>query len=93
MKLQGVRRRAKFLIFDFANQYSLVFHLGLEGLFLLDGGSTENVHLVFHFADDKRIYFDDIKGYGRLFLVPTDRVEELPGIAKLGLEPFTPGYS
>ncbi len=91
-KLLGIRRRAKYLILDLANRYSLVFHLGLEGLFLLDEGNAENVQLVFQFADGKRIYFDDIMGYGRLFLAPTDKVEGLPSIAKLGLEPFTPSY-
>jgi len=92
-KILGIRRRAKYLIFDLDNEHSLVFHLGLEGLFLLDEKDTENVHLIFHFADGPRLYFDDIKGYGRLFLVPTAKVEELPSIAKLGLEPFTPSYT
>jgi formamidopyrimidine-DNA glycosylase len=92
-KIKGIRRRAKYLIFDLDNDHSLVFHLGLEGLFLLDERHTENIHLIFHFTDGQGLYFDDIKGYARLFLVPTDKVEELPSIAKLGLEPFTPNYT
>jgi len=91
-KIEKIGRRAKYLIFDLDNDHSLVFHLGLEGLFLLDEKDTENVHLIFHFIDGGKLYFDDIKGYGRLFLVPTEKVEELPSIARLGLEPFTPNY-
>lgn len=91
-KILGIRRRAKYLFFDLDNCYSLVFHLGLEGLFLLKEQDTEAVHLVLHFTDATRLYFDDIKGYGRLFLVPTAEVERLPSLAKLGLEPFTPSY-
>jgi len=91
-RISGIRRRAKYLIFDLDNGHSLIFHLGLEGLFLLKEEATEAVHLILKFAGGMRLYFDDIKGYGRLFLSPTDRVEELPGLAKLGLEPFTSSY-
>ncbi|MFQ6033616.1 MAG: bifunctional DNA-formamidopyrimidine glycosylase/DNA-(apurinic or apyrimidinic site) lyase, partial [Candidatus Bipolaricaulia bacterium] len=91
-KIGGIRRRAKYLIFDLDNDHSLVFHLGLEGLFLLNEKDTENVHLILHFTSGQRLYFDDIKGYARLFLVPTEKVEELASIAKLGLEPFTSNY-
>lgn len=91
-KITGIGRRAKYLSLDLDNGCSLVFHLGLEGLFLLNERDTENIHLVFHFADGKKLYFDDIKGYARLFLAPTEKVGELPSIARLGLEPFTPSY-
>ncbi len=91
-KLRGIRRRAKYLIFDLDNGYSVVFHLGLEGLFLLREEDAERVQLALRFSDGSSLYLDDIKDYSRLFLVPTDEVEQLPSLAKLGLEPFTDSY-
>ncbi|MGQ9734666.1 MAG: bifunctional DNA-formamidopyrimidine glycosylase/DNA-(apurinic or apyrimidinic site) lyase [Candidatus Bipolaricaulia bacterium] len=91
-KIAGVRRRAKYLIFDLDNRYSLVLHLGLEGRLLLDGKEAEEIGFILHFSEGVKLHFDDIKGYGRLFLSPTAGVERLPSLAKLGLEPFTPNY-
>lgn len=91
-RIAGVRRRAKYLILDLDNRYSLVLHLGLEGRLLLDGKEAKEVSLVLQFADGVKLHFDDIKGYGRLLLSPTSDVERLPSLAKLGLEPFTPNY-
>jgi formamidopyrimidine-DNA glycosylase len=91
-KIVRVRRRAKYLIFDLDNHYSLILHLGLEGRLLLDEKEAEEIGLVLHFADGMKLHLDDIKGYSRLFLSPTQGVERLPSLAKLGLEPFTPNY-
>ncbi|MCR4404743.1 MAG: DNA-formamidopyrimidine glycosylase [Candidatus Acetothermia bacterium] len=92
-KILGIRRRGKHLIFDLDSHYSLVFHLGLEELFLLKEQDARAISLVLHFADGKRLYLEDARGSGRLFLAPTEQVERLPSLAKLGLEPFTPNYT
>ncbi len=92
-KVIGVRRRAKYLIFDLNNGFSLIIHLGLEGLLFLDERHVENPQLVLRFSDGVKLHLDDIKDYSRLFLVPTAEVERLPSLAKLGIEPFTEDYT
>jgi formamidopyrimidine-DNA glycosylase len=89
---ESVKRRAKYLIFHL-NDYSIVLHLGLEGLFFLKEEDTENIQLVFHFEDKTRLYFDDIKNYSRLFLVRSQDAPKIKPISRLGIEPFTESYT
>ncbi|MFQ5795973.1 MAG: bifunctional DNA-formamidopyrimidine glycosylase/DNA-(apurinic or apyrimidinic site) lyase [Candidatus Bipolaricaulia bacterium] len=91
--LQSVGRRAKYLIFYLANGYVFLIHLGMEGRFLVDREMVLNLQAVFHFEDRGKIHLDDIYNHSRLYLARSEAVEELPIIAKLGVEPLTEGYT
>ncbi|MEX2043288.1 MAG: bifunctional DNA-formamidopyrimidine glycosylase/DNA-(apurinic or apyrimidinic site) lyase [Patescibacteria group bacterium] len=50
-------------------------------------------HAVFTFTDGSRLFYNDLRQFGYLKLMPTDAVEELPFIKSLGPEPLERSFS
>lgn len=89
-RLCAVKRRAKFLLFDFG-KHTVILHLRMTGWLTLY--PKENPRLVFEFSGKKTIYFHDTRRLATLHLVPSAQAHKLPPLAKLGIEPFQPGYT
>lgn len=45
-------------------------------------------HVIFYFSDGSKLYFNDLRQFGYMKLVKSDKVLEQPEIKKLGIEPF-----
>ncbi|MDR0417550.1 MAG: bifunctional DNA-formamidopyrimidine glycosylase/DNA-(apurinic or apyrimidinic site) lyase [Propionibacteriaceae bacterium] len=102
----AARRRAKVLILDLDNGWSLVAHLKMTGQMVVRGAENwaaghptdsfladlpdRSTRLEFGFADGSRLFFNDQRKFGWVKAVPTAEVEALPFIAALGPEPFDP---
>lgn len=91
-KVEGARRRGKFLIIDFDGGISLMVHLWLVGQVLLlrkselkEGQST----LAFVFSDG---HVFEVRGVGLRYLhiIRKEHVEEHPAIAGLGIDALSP---
>ena len=89
-RLRAVKRRAKFLLFDFG-QHTVVLHLRMTGWPTLS--SIRNPRFVFEFAHNKTLYFSDTRRLATLHLVPSAQAHKLPPLAELGIEPFQPSYT
>jgi len=63
-KIVGVRRRAKLLIIDFADESSLVFHLKLTGQLIFNGEPSKFTRHVFKFDDGSSLIFNDMRKFG-----------------------------
>ena len=111
-KVQGLRRRAKFLIVDLSDDLALLAHLRLSGQLVhrSASGSTlaagghpvppfdgplphKATHAVFRFDDDSCLYLTDIRQFGRLWLMPSQEVDELLERTRLGPEPLADEFS
>jgi formamidopyrimidine-DNA glycosylase len=100
-KILGLRRRAKYLILDL-DAGRLVVHLGMTGqLFARVPGEKpccdlpalpdKHTHLILELSGRVRVYYRDIRKFGRLrFLKPG---EEEAFFRHLGLEPFSRGFT
>ena len=91
-KVESLERRGKYLIFHLSNGRSLIIHLRMTGVLLLNpGGVDRYARAVFHFSNGHRLVFSDLRRLGLIWLV--DDAETVVG--KLGPEPldesFTPG--
>jgi len=83
-KIVKVRRRAKLLIFDFADKSSLVFHLKLTGQLIFKGKAGLYTRHIFKFTDGSQLIFNDVRKFGWWKKVKdTRKIEE-----KLGPEPL-----
>ena len=86
--LLNIRRRAKFIIFDF-NEASLVGHLGMTGSWRLESGSwqrTTHDHIAIKYNGDQFIVYHDPRRFGEFdYFQKSD--SELRFI-KLGAEPL-----
>ncbi len=89
-RLEAIGRRGKYLIFGFGPE-TMVLHLRMSGRVLL--APAKHTRLILEFAKRKKLYFDDSRRFGALYLVPTHELAQLAPLAQLGVEPTAPGYT
>jgi len=93
-KIKEVDRRGKYIIIYLDSKDKLIVHLGMTGLLIYpyDNKITEKEinpkhnHLIFTFTDDTQLVFNDVRRFGKIFLV--SNIEEVESITKLGVEPL-----
>ncbi|MGD9658419.1 MAG: bifunctional DNA-formamidopyrimidine glycosylase/DNA-(apurinic or apyrimidinic site) lyase [Methylocystis sp.] len=104
-RLQGrqvldLRRRAKYLIADLDDDYSLIMHLGMSGSLRIDdetpgdqprptGKSAAHDHVVFHLDHGKRVVYNDPRRFGCMLLVATNEIGADKRFCGLGVEPLS----
>ena len=101
--VEGLGRRAKYLLADLSSGDVLVMHLGMSGSFRVarSGGKTTpgryyhersknaaHDHVVFHMSSGARISFNDPRRFGMMKLVPRAELEREPLLRALGPEPL-----
>jgi formamidopyrimidine-DNA glycosylase len=94
-KIIAVRRRAKLLMIDLSNKYSLAIHLKMTGRVLLVPKSCppfKHTFVIFNFADGWKIMWEDYRRFGYLKLFRTDDLDEYVARQKYGPEPLTDGF-
>ncbi|MBK7367905.1 MAG: bifunctional DNA-formamidopyrimidine glycosylase/DNA-(apurinic or apyrimidinic site) lyase [Candidatus Eisenbacteria bacterium] len=89
------RRTGKFLFLDLDGGVTLLSHLGMSGrwLFAHAGEATldpdmPHVHLKLDFGDGARLWYQDIRRFGMLRVVPLDRLANDPSVKLLGPDPL-----
>ncbi|RMG69141.1 MAG: bifunctional DNA-formamidopyrimidine glycosylase/DNA-(apurinic or apyrimidinic site) lyase [Calditrichaeota bacterium] len=84
-RLQAVKRRGKFLIFDCEGAYP-VFHLGMSGIFLQSKEQSrfpQHIHLAIQWDSGKWLYYQDVRKFGKIWLY-----RQPPRFPGLGPEPL-----
>jgi formamidopyrimidine-DNA glycosylase len=90
--VSAIRRRGKFIVFDFKNGDSLLIHLRMSGRLHLvsnDSPRKKHEHVILGFADGRQLRFHDTRKFGRLYLT-----SDAPKILdRLGPEPLASSYT
>ena len=98
-KIVDIRRVGKYLIFILENA-AFISHLRMEGKYRYlpsnDGGEmrkedillNKHDHLGFIFADGSRLYYNDVRKFGRLQLIQKEEYQGHPPFNQLGPEPW-----
>jgi formamidopyrimidine-DNA glycosylase len=90
--IRGMRRRGKFIVFDFAPDGHLLIHLRMSGRLHLVPPRvrrSKHEHVVLHIGRSLQLRFHDTRKFGRIFLV-----DDLgPVLGKLGVEPLDAGFT
>ncbi len=85
----AVARRAKYILIHFANQQTLLLHLGMSGrLFKQEGDPQKHDHILFTLSNGHHLKFNDARRFGMLDLVANETLTAHPWLAHLGAEPF-----
>lgn len=95
-RIDAINRRGKYILIEFDNQQVLVVHLRMTGKFLCVGPEQSlppYPHVIFYLDDDRRLVFCDMRQFGRMRLLPAQKLSALPQIAALAPEPFTDEFS
>ncbi len=100
-RVTAIRRRAKYILIDLANGQTLIAHLGMTGRMVIAAADEtytpeKHDHVIFHFADNSRVVFNDARRFGVLDIAPVHMLDSCTHFAHLGPEPledtFTPSY-
>jgi len=91
-KVEHLERRGKYLIFHLSNGKSLIMHLRMTGVLLLNPIEVDRfARAVFHFSNGHSLVFSDRRRLGLIWLVDDANTV----VCRLGPEPlddsFTPG--
>ena len=89
-KIESLERRGKYLIFRLSNNRSLIIHLRMTGVLLLEPEEADRyARAVFHLSNGHRLVFRDRRRLGVLWLVEdADTV-----VCKLGPEPLDKSFT
>ncbi len=98
--VEGLGRRAKYLLADLSSGDVLVMHLGMSGSFRVGkdakpgvyyherSKSTAHDHVVFHMSNGATVTFNDPRRFGSMKLVPRAKLDQEPLLRALGPEPL-----
>ena len=95
-RVARLRRRAKYLLIDLDNAWSLVIHLGMSGRLTIAPPGTErepHEHAAFHLASGGRLRLRDPRRFGQLLCLRTKDIEGDRHFAHLGVEPLSDAFS
>ena len=98
--VEGLGRRAKYLLADLSSGEVLVMHLGMSGSFRVGkdararrhyhekSKSTAHDHVVFHMSNGATVTFNDPRRFGSMKLVARAKLDSEPLLRGLGPEPL-----
>ena len=98
--VEGLGRRAKYLLADLSSGDVLIMHLGMSGSFRVGADakpgvyyhekskSTAHDHVVFHMSNGATVTFNDPRRFGSMKLVKRASVDHEPLLRGLGPEPL-----
>ena len=102
-KVEGLGRRAKYLLADLSSGDVLIMHLGMSGSFRAGkdakatkpgvyyherSKSTAHDYVVFHMTNGATVTFNDPRRFGSMKLVPRAKLDAEPLLRNLGPEPL-----
>jgi formamidopyrimidine-DNA glycosylase len=97
--VEGLGRRAKYILADLSSGDVLVMHLGMSGSFRVSDKTPGNFHherstngahdhVVFHMSNGATVTFNDPRRFGSMKLVARARIDQEPLLRSLGPEPL-----
>ncbi len=94
-KVEQIERRGKFIVIDLEGEMVLTMHLRMSGRILARDHQAkklkyERTRIDF---DKVSLRFCDMRKFGRIWLTSKEDYEEITGIEKLGIEPFSEEFS
>ncbi len=92
-RIEGFRRRAKYILMRLSGGETLLLHLGMSGRMVFDAPPAKHEHLVIETTGGTRLGFVDPRRFGLLDLVETAAEDEHPLLRGLGPEPLAPEFT
>jgi len=87
--INDITRRGKWLIFRLDNYY-LLSHLRMEGKYFLKNNEPKekHEHVIFKFTDNSELRYHDTRKFGKMHLIPLDKINSIGPLLSLGFEPW-----
>ena len=94
-KILDISRRGKYILIHLSSENILVIHLRMTGKLLVkssDEPYQKHTHIIFKLNNDKDLRFNNIRKFGRLYLIDSDNYENAGGLSNLGPEPLADDF-
>ncbi|MHB8619564.1 MAG: bifunctional DNA-formamidopyrimidine glycosylase/DNA-(apurinic or apyrimidinic site) lyase [Chloroflexota bacterium] len=95
-RIEGLDRRAKYVVIHLSEGASLLVHLKMTGQLLYTPASeppNRFSRVVLHLDRGKELRFADMRKFGRVYLVERDSLTDFPKLAELGPEPLAEEFT
>lgn len=96
LRVAGIGRRGKYLLWNFDGGTVLIAHLGMSGRMVLREGEPEppapHEHVAFRFEGPVSVTFCDPRRFGLMTLSTRAAVDRHPLLASMGPEPLGPDF-
>ena len=86
-----LQRRAKYLVWHFDNQASLVIHLGMSGRLGINKSgqlADKHIHIIFFLDNGVELFYRDPRRFGLVQAIAPDELDGYSRFRHLGPEPF-----
>jgi formamidopyrimidine-DNA glycosylase len=94
--IQRVLRRGKYLVLALEPKAFWLIHLGMSGRLLYHAGpgaATKHSHVRVRFSDSAELEYRDPRRFGLMALYEGLRLNQIPEIRSLGMDPLSSGFS
>ncbi|MEC9491083.1 MAG: DNA-formamidopyrimidine glycosylase [Halanaerobiales bacterium] len=91
-KIEAINRRGKYIIIELNTDKNMVIHLRMTGKLLVKEVKEfrdKHTHVIFSLNDGQEIRFNNIRKFGRVYLIDKNHPEQAGGLADLGPEPLS----
>ena len=95
-RILEIERRGKYLLCALSDDYVLLFHLRMTGSLVYGQGDLtmpKHTHVIFCLDNGSRLRYTDTRQFGRIWLLPTERLATLAGFKDLGVEPLSSAFT
>ncbi|MCL6477739.1 MAG: bifunctional DNA-formamidopyrimidine glycosylase/DNA-(apurinic or apyrimidinic site) lyase [Peptococcaceae bacterium] len=95
-KIKSLGRRGKYLLIHLRENLTLVIHLRMTGRLVFCPPGTppsKYTHAIFKLSNGFMLFFSDMRQFGRIALVETDKLDTWAGLKNLGVEPFSDNFT
>lgn len=89
-KINDISRYGKWLIFVLDDFY-LLSHLRMEGKYFIKSSKDVDLkheHVIFELDDKTELRYMDVRKFGKMHLIPKDKIKEIGPLKEIGLEPW-----
>ena len=95
-KIKDITRRGKYILIHLVEDKIMVIHLRMTGKLLVkssDEALEKHTHIIFKLSQNTDLRFNNVRKFGRIYLIDSDNYEAAGGLSELGPEPLAPDFS
>ena len=95
-KIANITRRGKYILIHLLENKIMVIHLRMTGKLLVkdsDEAIAKHTHVIFKMDHNIDLRFNNVRKFGRIYLIDSDNYEAAGGLAELGPEPLASDFS
>lgn len=94
--IKKIERRGKYILIHLSEKLTLLIHLRMTGNLVYCSPKTpcsKYTHVIFELSNGYKLFFSDMRQFGRMVLINSHELCSLPGFKDLGVEPLSDTFT